>query len=340
MPAWLQIALRISAGLFGALLLYGSFFLYEDEFGRLTNFLETWWVRIDDMQRGVQSMHTAFMLEVSRIAAAGYERLFGKKLISRRAFSVSICYSVASCSFFLILLLQVTSIADPLIPRATALTGIANKRDMIELLAVAALFYLGLGTYPAFVKPSRLKDWLKWVNKLALFPLIGISFLTADVFKKPAVLLELIKQPWRYEVVLFLLCSFLCDLIVIIITRRVLLWCSRGPNFTRIAAMVLSNLSLGVVLVVGPLALPDKFKIMGALNIVDALAALVFFGIALLMLLHKLFWPLLSRAIYIGIAHGSGRSRRVISSIGFVLIFYALGLLHIVAARELMNLLK
>jgi hypothetical protein len=36
-------------------------------------------------------------------------------------------------------------------------------------------------------------------EKVALFPLLGISFITPEVFKRPAVLLEVITEPWRYS---------------------------------------------------------------------------------------------------------------------------------------------
>jgi hypothetical protein len=224
----IQMILHIIVLFIGSLFLYAGLFLYESEVGSIQNRLESMWVQLEDYAALPQ--RTRFMRFVSQITKAGYDRLFGEKLFSRRAFSVSICYAVASASLLGIALLEIPAPAI-LVPEIRNLTGLATHRDMLEVLSIVATLYAALGTYPAFVEPSEVKDWLKWVNKLALFPILGLSFITPEVFKQPAIFLRLVSEPWRYVVLLLLVGSFVCDVLFIAVTRRTLEWCSETANF-------------------------------------------------------------------------------------------------------------
>jgi len=314
----IQTILHIIVLLIGSFFLYAGLFLYESEVGSIQNRLESMWVQLEDYAALPQ--RTRFMRFVSHLTKAGYDRLFGEKLFSRRAFSVSICYSVASASLLGIALLEIPAVAAILVPEIRSLTGLATHRDMLEVLSIAAILYAALGTYPAFVEPSEVKDWLKWVNKLALFPVLGLSLITPEVFKQPAVFLELASEPWRYAVLLLLVGSFVCDVLFIAVTRRTLEWCSETANFGRIAALLLTNLFLGVLLVFGPLGLPGRMKYLGTLNIIDMVAASVFVFIACLMLLHVVLRLILPRLLYALIVGRIGRQRTLYVMFGIALI--------------------
>ena len=100
MPHILHLALRVLAGIVGAISLYAALFLYEDEHGNLENRLEDWWVKLDDERNSAVSRHTAFMREVARLAGDVFDRVFGKKLLSPQAFGVSSAFTIAGVAVF------------------------------------------------------------------------------------------------------------------------------------------------------------------------------------------------------------------------------------------------
>src|SRR5436309_2081033 len=76
---------QLAAGAAGALLLYLSFFLHEDEEGRLANRLEDLWIRMDDLQKKSLSRNAAFLSGASRIVLSLLSRLFGDRVLSLQA---------------------------------------------------------------------------------------------------------------------------------------------------------------------------------------------------------------------------------------------------------------
>src|SRR5689334_4085828 len=91
--------LRVISVLAGALMVYGSLFLYERDERKIQNILETWWVRIDDARLEATGRHTAVTRAAANLAQSGLDRLFGRRLLSLRAISVSGLLSLASFHF-------------------------------------------------------------------------------------------------------------------------------------------------------------------------------------------------------------------------------------------------
>jgi hypothetical protein len=83
MPHFLHLALRVLAGVAGAMAIYAALFLYEDEQGKIENKLEEWWVRLDDGRNAAVSRHTAFMREVARLAGHGFDGGSGMGAVHR-----------------------------------------------------------------------------------------------------------------------------------------------------------------------------------------------------------------------------------------------------------------
>ena len=80
----------------GLLSLYAAAFLYGDQYGRIQNKLEEWWLRLSDRQKLAVSWNTAFVREIAGLETRMFDRLFGKTLASFRAIGVSQCLSLAS----------------------------------------------------------------------------------------------------------------------------------------------------------------------------------------------------------------------------------------------------
>jgi hypothetical protein len=82
----LTIGVRVVAVLAGLISIYAALSLYEDEQGRVQSTPEELWLRINEQRQAFLSRHAAFMREVARLANVGFDRLFGKKLLSWQAF--------------------------------------------------------------------------------------------------------------------------------------------------------------------------------------------------------------------------------------------------------------
>src|SRR5215510_7579460 len=96
MPHWIAIALRGLALVTGMFCLYIAIFMYETEQGKLQNFLEDLWVRIEDLRLAAMSSRAAFLRVVAGATADAFDRLFSQQLLSLRAWAVSASFSLAS----------------------------------------------------------------------------------------------------------------------------------------------------------------------------------------------------------------------------------------------------
>jgi hypothetical protein len=104
-----------------------------------------------------------------------------------------------------------------------------------------------------------------------------------------------------------------CDFLFIALTRYMLTCASQSNSSVKITVLALSNLSLAVVLLVLPFLIglglyrlfhiiPDYlgtiFLTASFSNFLDTLVSLAWLFVALVMLLHRMIWPLIERPIY------------------------------------------
>src|SRR6266700_6033802 len=94
-----DVLLRIAFALLGSGVLL-TLFLREDEEGRIQNRLEELWIRIDDAQSAALSRQAAFVAEIARVVTRILDRIFGERLFSAHAASVSAFYGLASSILF------------------------------------------------------------------------------------------------------------------------------------------------------------------------------------------------------------------------------------------------
>lgn len=86
---WVEISL-------GALLLYLRFCLYEDEEGKLQDALVDLWDRIDDRAKSTRRRAVALLDETARISRTLLDRMFGPRIVSAQAISVSLLLAMSS----------------------------------------------------------------------------------------------------------------------------------------------------------------------------------------------------------------------------------------------------
>src|SRR6476660_1672441 len=98
-------AIHILFGLTGVFFLYLGLALTETEEGKLQNRLEDLWVRIDDLQSAAISRQAAFLKQLSALSGAGLNKLFGDRLFSKRSIVASLWFSIASMTFYWIMMI-------------------------------------------------------------------------------------------------------------------------------------------------------------------------------------------------------------------------------------------
>lgn len=308
--------------LFGCLLIYVAAFMKEDEEGQWQNRLEEWSKAIVHRKETALSSATAFMGGVAELASRVFDALFGKKLFSIRGIGVSICYSLAS----LVLCLELLSAINP------HKFGSASFQNWGWFL-----LFVSLGSLPSIIGPQKEPLWI-W--GLALFALIVIP-----VLKAADIVYQKFGTARTAGMLLFLAVlfgvSFVCDVLYIALTRWMLRKLWKQIHLLKMIGILFVNILLAIFLMAGPFIL-GLIEVLGAvkinapasvgafgiglmlgtvLNFVDILACSVFLLLLALMLLHRIFWPILERPIYACARFGIIKEKKLLWTLGGFLLF-------------------
>jgi hypothetical protein len=290
----------------GILLVWMAVFLYENDLGELINVLDLASSRVDRIGVSRLSWQARFVQEVARLCANVLDRLLGTKLVSLRSIGVTNCLSTASvCVVF-------------------AFMSWTDWPFVIGALGMAILF-TALGITPVFVLMSAptTKVWFTLTFSTAL--VWGyFGFIAADRFwGAPAIYLS--------EVLVTVPFSSACDIFFVSFTRWTLRWILNRKDFGSMLLVLVLNFSMVFLLVFAPLILWDSsvadnynvnwtLLLLGSTNIIDGFTSglIVFFALA--MLLHRLFWPFLSRTVF-GLKNlGILKWRKLLGAVGIALI--------------------
>jgi hypothetical protein len=298
-----HLLLRAVLHILGLFCLLTSLLLYTDEEGKIQNRLEDFWVRVDDYQRLALSRHAAFMVEVAKLETGLFDYLFGHKLISLQAVTISICFS--NISTWLTLYGGNVNVTHRLVLQSAA-----------SSLALALLFLL---------IPSRPFRWV--VAGLSLVPAI--------------VVLRAWSTKWDESLPVFfaiVVGGFLSDLAFVVITRRLLRWAGDMSRSLTVVGVIVLNVLLAFAMV--GLYYPANYVIermigsdytlvntviwesalfavgTAASNGFDVLLALLFVILALILLLHRGVWPLIGRTLFRIQDIGTKSRRAILASVG------------------------
>lgn len=329
-------AIRIATLVLAFLLLYSSAFLYEDEEGKVQNIVEGWWVRLREMESTALSKQAAFMRTVATVVTSWFDRLFTKKLFSLTAICVSTCYTFASIWFGFILLdillfpgighHKISSLIEfdvelwPTVYRFAVSAGICTA-------------FLFLGTIRIFLKSRRMhRIWLAIVVAVIVIVFISchnmVFGLTSLFSSEPAS--SLLEEATVFIVVCTL--SVICDFSFIALNRLSLRWIERSNSFGSSIAIVMSNCALAALYVWIPLwssgsmgfldtTLPQHAGgLIAEGNILTALIAIMFVTLALIMIIHRLAWPLVERLVYASARYGIFRHKKALALSGTALL--------------------
>ena len=136
----------------------------------------------------------------------------------------------------------------------------------------------------------------------------------------------------------------LCDILFIMLTRWQLRWSMGFESFTKICVIILLNCIAAILLVIGPIlimilslmlwggsdtglsrGLETAWWVTSYSNVFGAMFALAFVFLAIIMLLHRIFWELLERPVYALQKLGLARRSKLLGTIGTILITAAVG---------------
>lgn len=303
--SWTGYAPRALAAILGGLAVCLASLTYEDEEGRLQNKLEDWWIRLDDRRTASMSWAASFIQAIARLTGNSLDRLFGARLFSPRAVVVSVILSGASLFLTASIVLAFPIASAPTIPNTS--TAFSTFVLFLHLSAFAML--------PALSESPNMpwKPWLPrlirfyWWSVIAWYSLQTAQFLHYLLFN-----LQNAQMTGAQLISIAAIClsaSLLSDISFIAFTR----WTLRRISKTNRIAGILLGIILQIIflasLLVWPIYAGIKLTSFSAvwgsaiflsfmLNSIDVFATVAALIVAVLMLMHRMAWPLIQRPIY------------------------------------------
>jgi hypothetical protein len=296
--------------LVASLAFYMALFLYKSEKGRLENRIDTLWIWIDDRAKRTRRLSTALMNRVGASLTTFYDRLFGPRLLSLHMLSVSVNLSMAFTAFFTAFWRDMLS----------SIIVVTLPNGLSELTAtIIAGFVFTFAALPAILVPRR----AIFLSSLTLFVVItGWTYYGAIAYE-----ISPMRRAHGYPLIailgtvplLLLPVGVVCDALALIAIRKLLRYIAVEVLLTRIISHALDiGLILCWVFVV-PLCLSPLidggFSIvmertvphghvgyimlnLALLNASTAVYCLIPLLFLLLLLSHRIVWPILSRILY------------------------------------------
>jgi hypothetical protein len=299
----------------GVFCVLSAIVLYPNEEGKIQSKFEDFWIRVDDFQNLALTRHAAFMTGVAKLETRFLDRVFGNRLISIRALGVSFCFSLSTIA--LVAMFVFYFIIPVRYPEEN----------------ISGAFIISLGYLICAVIVGAACIWIQNHNLLRNSILIAaliLLLLWMVTFRvgAPGVTGEI-----SMRILLLVLGGFACDVIFITLTRRLLRWAGEMTSSLKVLATVFVNFFLAV-LFVSPLLAGVNIRPIGYLryqismtistiavsNIVDAAVALFYVLLALLLLIHRALWPLLTRTLFRMTDIGTKGRRAILTSVGLALL--------------------
>ena len=323
---------------------YLAFFLYEDEEGALRNRIDDLWIAVDERAKVTDSRSTALFNKIAQKLVAASVAVFGEALVSVRMFAVSTNLSLAGAGLTGVILCL------------TIYREYFSGRDL-SILFVGSLVFLAIAM--VVIRFPR-----RWVAAAACVPFWAAVCLVLKAvagrvgsfgwYGPPNAFEMDMIQDLAEAVPFALIFSLLSDVLAIVAIRKLFASIAKSLSFVHILKLI--GLLFTILLVIGPglcigLAalsyeisnsqLQDTFQAgviwVGLLNATTALYCLVPVIMLIVVLLHRIIWPLLGRLIYPFTRFGILVNRKAMASIGGVGLAVALNLEH-VGLKEIIKL--
>jgi hypothetical protein len=302
-PAWLRL---IGTAIGTLLVIYGLFTVPSDQ-RRYENYLVRWWIWIEENRESGLRWQTAFMQVIAGLMTAGFDKLFGPRLLSLEAAGGSIAISMS----FGCLLYMVS-------PYGLVFAFLTGHTVLLFMVFAAFALVFGFVGLIRFIRP-RVAQWqfpLSLLVTIVLF-LTVFGILIRWDWNRESISSVFIRFSSSQLIVsqlivmsIALVASLLTDIFFIIFTR----WCLRQAtrSFALGGVLLISaNLVAALAASAVPIVLAERpGNAMGnlttdvlwytaMLNGFDTLVALAIALLAIVMLLHRLVWPPLSRLLQV-----------------------------------------
>ena len=353
----LALFLRLLSTVAGLILLYGAFFLYPGERENLQSKLEEWWVRLDDAKQRAHKGEPVFIRGIAETAHRGFSLVFGEPF-SARFFLMSALLSMISFS----LALSVVADYGWAVPTGLlifALLGawfvstawdvqrrFATDMEILERRSTETfrtynsnLFGSDLATrFPELVArplPREKTSWEKsWWDDL---PQTVINYLPIILLTSSSGLVlagAKAKGAGSGVFIMSGMTAFTADVISITVTMLILEKLKTTRTSATASAWLLLDAVVAAALLLIPFALflwvVDQQSTLGryslfvaSSNISTAAPSVAYVAVAMALLLHRVFWPLLVRPIYGVVAGKKIISAKVLAFAGITLLVTA-----------------
>ena len=323
---------------------YLAFFLYENEEGALRNRIDDLWIAVDERAKVTNSHSTALFNKIAQTLVSASVAIFGEALVSIRMFAVSTNLSLAGAGLTGTVLCL------------TLFRGMFLDRD-VWIMFLGSLAFLTIAL--VVIRFPR-----RWVVAAACVPfwfalclvLIAVAGGGAkSVLSGPSGGIEIDTIQILAESLPFaLVFSLLSDALAVVAIRKLFASMAKSLSFGHI--LRLAGSLIAVLLAIEPCLyfglgafsstisnsnLQDVFGAgvvwVGLLNATTALYCLIPVIMLIVVLLHRLIWPVLGRLIYPFARYGILVNRKAMASIGGLGLIIALDLEH-VGLKEIIKL--
>jgi hypothetical protein len=344
----LVLILRILGVALGVLFI-STRLLYKTEQGHLQSKLQDLWITIDDLQKYALSRHTAFMRVMAAILNSLFNRIFGKRLISLQSITVSVCYAVVSVVTVLMLgKLYLNRDAGSFLPSVllayllvgttpllvTLIKGRAKQKKYLLVWQTVSLTFALLNIVVPFVEAAKLFYSPEDKYLFSLFMLIGLGIILALGIYAAFVMVARISLRWLADsesitkIVLISLLNIVPALILYVLFKLTVLRLEHsnlGANInTETPEQVKSMLiDWGAQI---DLAMFITMLFIFLMGIVFIIPALLFLSLSLIMIIHRVLWPLIHRPLYKLQELEITSRNNLLTIVGVVLIVISLGL--------------
>lgn len=322
----LEVFIRITAAVASLSLFYVAWFVYEDEEKVLQSKIEAWWLQFDDLRAEMVTRHVAFVVVIASRAKTTLDRILGQKTLSAQSVAAALFLSVASTSLIRVIgdLVMATAGKEPHRPATYMLIGAACLA-----LGIAPAVSPRFGWIPKVAAPSA-------PAFLILSALVLIIPSAAPGTTRPLILAADTIIVASIGLTLFSLHFARRGLGIVAATRSE--WKALPSILIALAPLfLLVIMALGFI--VASIAIEHiyliKYETVEFVSIIfiSALSgagialcyALLILSIVCLMVLHRVVWPLLSRALYNVPRHHILESKKAIGGVGVALMSYAMG---------------
>jgi hypothetical protein len=323
----LILASRVMAGIVGGIAFYFAFFLYENEEGIWQNRIENLWSSVYDRAKVTDSTTLALFNKIAETLNEVFNHAFGKRLISVRAFINSFNLSLGVLAIF--------ALFFSLVAKSLGLPFSADRQTQLGFIALSVV------SCTLVFMPDRFT--IRMRTPLLFAPFAYTAFYFIYDSRHDAMMRGML----IFQLPLILL-SFVSDCVGIVVMRRLFIVISRTLSVLR---LVLSMIALFMIPILLTIVLPEAYiKTMAPsiqdlrpeklspivaggelmmLNLSTFFICLIPAAMLVVVLSHKLLWPVLSRLLYPVASRKVITNRKALVPVGSLCLLYAMNVAQV-----------